>query len=88
MNTSQLIGRNSLVMAIANITAIHSRLTSNPDNYREEQLMYALKGVLMELNQYFGGGFFEPDYVQEKCEIIGSLARGIRAKDLLGAGGE
>lgn len=77
-NDAQFLGRNPLDMAIANVSAIQSRVMRNPDNHREGELLYALKCVLMELNQYFAGGYCSFADVFSNCGRIATLGMDIR----------
>lgn len=36
----------------------------------EAELLYQVKQLVGELNQYFSGGYLSPDYVEEKCDSI------------------
>lgn len=37
---------------------------------QETELLYQVKQLVGELNQYFSGGYLSPDYVEEKCDSI------------------
>lgn len=37
---------------------------------QERELLYQVKQLIGELNQYFSGGYLSPDYVEEKCDSI------------------
>jgi hypothetical protein len=36
----------------------------------EAELLYQVKQLVGELNQYFSGGYLSPDYIEEKCDSI------------------
>lgn len=40
------------------------------NQHDEAELLYQVKQLVGELNQYFSGGYLSPDYVEEKCDSI------------------
>jgi chemotaxis protein CheY-P-specific phosphatase CheC len=77
MNTSQNVGKNRLLAAVSVVDHLRNELMENDDNYREAEILYQTKSLLMELNQYFGGGYFSADYWAEKIDTIKAVANDI-----------
>ncbi len=85
MHTAQTMGQGSLGMAISNVSSIRQRLQMNDDNYREAEMLYALKSLIMEIDQYLGGGYFSFEYIAEKCQTMTRIAEGI-SREVLNRG--
>jgi len=74
MNTAQQVGKDRLIGAINIVRTLREEIKDNPDNYKEAEILYQTTSLLMELNQYFGGGFLAPDYFEEKIDTIKHIA--------------
>jgi len=64
-----LIEKGKLVEAITNIHNLREEMkaASRP---AESELLYQVKQMVGELNQFFEGGYLSPDYIEEKCDSI------------------
>lgn len=74
MRTAHGFQKDALREAIGNVDYIRDLLKTNDDNFRETELLYNLKSLLMELNKYIGGDYLAPDYISEKCATITRIA--------------
>jgi hypothetical protein len=61
-----IYGTGKLIDAVNSIELLKTQ-TKDP---AEHELLYQVKSLIMELNQYFSGGYLSPEYVEEKCNTI------------------
>ena len=83
MRTANNFGKDALKDAITNVEQLREFIRTEQDNYQESDLLYNVRSLLGELNQYFGGGYLSTEYMTEKCNTIKAISEAIN-KDVFG----